>query len=136
MIWVCVQIRIPPLQKSSHLMLPMKMAIWVFPEIGVPPNHPFLDRIFPDKPSSYWGTPILGNPHIIIYNINHYQPSLIIIKPPYSMYVNWAFPEIRGYPQKSSTLLGFSHINPSISGYLGVFPRTRTVKSKLCCCRA
>ena len=42
--------------------------IWRFPEIGVPPSHhPFVDRIFPSKPSSYWGTPIDGNPHIYIY---------------------------------------------------------------------
>ena len=31
---------------------------WAFPEIGVPPNHPFLDGIIPYKPSSYWGTPM------------------------------------------------------------------------------
>ena len=31
-------------------------TIWRFPEIGVPPKHPFLDRIFPYKPS------ILGYP--------------------------------------------------------------------------
>ena len=28
------------------------IAIWVFPKIGVPPNHPF------------WGTPIFGNTHM------------------------------------------------------------------------
>ena len=32
--------------------------IWWFPEIGVPPNHPFLDGIFPYKPT------ILGYPHL------------------------------------------------------------------------
>ena len=26
--------------------------------MGVPANHPFLDRIFPSKPSSYGSTPI------------------------------------------------------------------------------
>ena len=41
------------------------MSIWGFPKIGLPPNHPFLDGIFPYKPSSYWGTPINGNPHMI-----------------------------------------------------------------------
>ena len=33
------------------------LRIWRFPEMGVPPN-PFLDGIFPYKPSSYWGTPM------------------------------------------------------------------------------
>ena len=28
--------------------------IWMFPKMGVPPNHPFIDGIFPYKPSSYW----------------------------------------------------------------------------------
>ena len=31
---------------------------------GTPSYHPFLDGSFPDKVSSYWGTPIYGNPHI------------------------------------------------------------------------
>ena len=35
---------------------------WGFPKMGVPPNHSFEIGIFPYKPSSYWGTPILGNP--------------------------------------------------------------------------
>ena len=34
---------------------------WV---MGVPPNHPLIHRIFRFKPSSYWGTPILGTPHL------------------------------------------------------------------------
>ena len=34
-----------------------ELLIWRFPEIGVPPSsHPFLDGIFPYKPTSYWGT--------------------------------------------------------------------------------
>ena len=37
--------------------------IWGFPEIGVPPNHPFLDGIFPCKPTIL-DTPIYGNPHM------------------------------------------------------------------------
>ena len=36
-----------------------ELLIWRFPEIGVPPSsHPFLDGIFPYKPTSYWGTPM------------------------------------------------------------------------------
>ena len=34
-----------------------EIVIWGFPEIGVPPNHPNFNRIFPYKPS------ILGIPH-------------------------------------------------------------------------
>ena len=37
--------------------------------MGVPLNHPFCFRIFPYKPSSYWGTPIYGTPPNIYYNI-------------------------------------------------------------------
>ena len=39
---------------------------WRFPKMGVLLNHPFIDGIFHYKPSSYWGTPIYGNPHIVI----------------------------------------------------------------------
>ena len=38
--------------------------IWRFPEIGVPPNHPFLDGIFHEISHPIWGTPILGTPHM------------------------------------------------------------------------
>ena len=31
---------------------------------ATPSHHPFLDGIFHDWPTSYWGTPILGNPHM------------------------------------------------------------------------
>ena len=31
---------------------------------GTPSHHPFLDGIFLYTPTSYWGTPIDGNPHI------------------------------------------------------------------------
>ena len=33
--------------------------------MGVPPNHPFIERILGYKPSSYWGTTMYGHPHII-----------------------------------------------------------------------
>ena len=32
-----------------------------FPEIGVPPVIIHFNRLFPDKPSSYWGSSIYGN---------------------------------------------------------------------------
>jgi hypothetical protein len=38
-----------------------------FPKLGYPKIihfYNFLDGIFRYKPSSYWGTPIYGNPHI------------------------------------------------------------------------
>lgn len=38
------------------------IPIWKFPEMGVPPSHPFYFRIFPSKPTGYWGIPNLGNP--------------------------------------------------------------------------
>ena len=41
-------------------------SIWWFPQIVVPPNHPFLDGIVHYKPSSYGGTPIDGNPHRVL----------------------------------------------------------------------
>ena len=46
-------------------MLNIKPFIWRFPEIGVPPNHPF-DCDFPwTKPSGYWGYPHFnGNLHM------------------------------------------------------------------------
>ena len=38
--------------------------IWRFPKLEVPPNHPFLFGIVQYKPSSYWGTHILGDLYI------------------------------------------------------------------------
>ena len=43
--------RMKPIQSSDNTWNTNK---WRFPEIGVPPNHPFLDGIFPYKPS-IWG---------------------------------------------------------------------------------
>jgi hypothetical protein len=31
---------------------------WGFPEMGVPPNHPFLDGIFHEINHLFWGTPM------------------------------------------------------------------------------
>ena len=47
---------------NSGIILPLGFS----KTIGVPQNHPFLDRIFPYKPSSYGGTPLYGNPHILV----------------------------------------------------------------------
>ena len=40
-------------------------VIWVFPKIGVPPNHPFLLG-FSIINHPFWGTAIFGNTHIVI----------------------------------------------------------------------
>ena len=44
------------------------MSLWWFPRIGVPPNHPFIYRIFTAS-HPLLGTTILGNSHIIL---DHY----------------------------------------------------------------
>ena len=37
-------------------------SIWWFPEIGLPPNHPYFSGMFPDKNHLCWVSPISGNP--------------------------------------------------------------------------
>ena len=53
--------------------LSIESMIWRFPEIGVLPNHLFLDEIFHEmniyKPSSYWGTPMTVETIILILRI-------------------------------------------------------------------
>ena len=47
----------------------------------VPLDHPFIDGIFPSKPSNYGGIPIYGHPHFNgfsstrIYGFLHFSPS-------------------------------------------------------------
>ena len=44
--------------------------IWVFPKTMVPPNHPFVHRVFHEISTIHFGgftTPIFGNIHIYIY---------------------------------------------------------------------
>ena len=36
--------------------------IWRFPKIGLPPNHPFIDRIFHEINHPFWGTPHFWKP--------------------------------------------------------------------------
>ena len=40
------------------------LCMWGFPQMRVPPVIVHLNRIFPYKPSSYWGTAIYGHPHM------------------------------------------------------------------------
>ena len=49
-------------QRTAVFNSSSELLIWGFLEIGVPTNHPFLWDL-PYKPSSYWGTPTLGNHH-------------------------------------------------------------------------
>ena len=37
---------------------------WVFPKIGVPPNHPYFNRVFHYFHHPFWGMPIFGNTHL------------------------------------------------------------------------
>ena len=51
------------LKKQQHEVATTIGTIWVFPKIGVPPNHPFLIGIsIINHP--FWGIPIFGNTHI------------------------------------------------------------------------
>ena len=54
---------------ERRMMRFLSCPIWGFPEIGVPPNHPFLDGIFPYNSSSYWGTPFMETPIWMIHCI-------------------------------------------------------------------
>ena len=49
----------------------MGMWFWFLSHGGYPGyRHPFIDGMFQYKLSSYWGTPIYGNHHMILDNIN------------------------------------------------------------------
>ena len=53
-----------PFPEASHK---DSNSIWMFPKIGVPPNHPLLIG-FSIINHPFWGTPILGNNHIPGHN--------------------------------------------------------------------
>ena len=42
---------------------------WRFPEIGIPPNHPFIEG-FSFIKHLFWGSPILGNPHFYAIDVS------------------------------------------------------------------
>ena len=48
------------------------MCIWVFPKIMVPPNHPFVHRVFHYFHHPFWGITIFGNAYIFISYIYIY----------------------------------------------------------------
>ena len=51
-----------------------------FPEIGVAPNHPFVDGIFPYKPTSYWGTPMaMETSKLSIAVLNPYFTEVLLV---------------------------------------------------------
>ena len=63
----------------------IKENIWVFPKIGIPPNHPFIIlrylkyiKDFPlETPSSYWGSPMtMETPILHIENKILWLPGL------------------------------------------------------------
>ena len=71
----CIPLLIHCLQaidEAGSLLLLLKMngryldvvglsTIWVFPKIGVPPNHPMFNRVFHYFHHPFWGTPIFGS---------------------------------------------------------------------------
>ncbi len=60
-------------QQSSPLHLvsaSQHIPIWVFPKIMVPPNHPILIWFFIIN-HPFWGTPILGNTHMRIWDVDY-----------------------------------------------------------------
>ena len=57
--------RISQPRKSERIRnLEVRIPIWVFPKIGIPPNHPFLIG-FSIINHPFWGTPIFGNTHMV-----------------------------------------------------------------------
>ena len=54
----------PENSDSIKNMVSEKMDMWVFPKIMVPPNHPFVHRVFHYFHHPFWGTIIFGNIHI------------------------------------------------------------------------
>ena len=56
------------------------LGIWMFPKIGVPPNHPFAHRVFHYYHHPFWGTTIFGNSHINPYHWVEGFPSPLIWK--------------------------------------------------------
>ena len=51
----------------KQIILKSKKIIWVFPKIGVPPNHPFVHRVFHYFHHTFGGpTPIFGNTHMFL----------------------------------------------------------------------
>jgi len=61
---------LPPMTGNGKFIAPIKMVmsgglfIVVLPTL--PLHHPFYVWVFHSKPSSYWGTPIFGNLHMVV----------------------------------------------------------------------
>ena len=66
--WAAMWSLYPVRGRPPHHQAFFRMPICMLPEIGVPPNHPFRDGIWPYfyHPASwgYRGTPIYGNSHV------------------------------------------------------------------------
>ena len=58
------------------------LYICVFPKIGVPPNHPFVHRVFHYFHHPFSGTIIFGNTHIMNpLELSHPKSGLLFEKP-------------------------------------------------------
>ena len=59
-------------------------AIWMFPKIVVPPNHPFVHRVFPLQTIHFW-IPIFGNIHIFFAGLGDFSslehPVAVLVSP-------------------------------------------------------
>ena len=74
-------------------------TIWMFPKIGLPPNHPFVHRVWnPDFHRPFWGSnpPIFGG-----------QP-----------HINWCSPggERKQNFERNSALLNSGHLQTDVPG--------------------
>ena len=56
-----------PILNIAWLTTMVSLLIWMFPKIGVLPVLIHFKGTFSYKPSSYWGTPIYGTPHVAYF---------------------------------------------------------------------
>ena len=77
--------------------------MWVFPKIGVPPNHPFLIG-FSIINHPFWGTPIFGNTYVyVLYLLVH------LLSPAHLSFIHLYI-----YTQISIHILIFIHTSDSL----------------------
>ena len=69
MIWYFIYVQWIFLDLTPRRIRKWMVSIWKFPKMGVPPNHPFPDGIFPCRPS-IWGIPHFRKPPHIYLSIN------------------------------------------------------------------
>ena len=56
---------------SIYVLKDIHIDIWAFPKIMIPPNHPFVHRVFHYFHHPFWGvkSPIFGKIHICTYTL-------------------------------------------------------------------